>query len=72
MSEMKPCPACRNEKPMVLDMSKMMPKGFSVECGNCWFYSNKSFATRQEAIDYWNSGADAGYICVDEEVYHEV
>lgn len=71
MNKLNPCPNCQNEKPMILDMSKMMAKGFSVECGNCWFYSNKSFATLQEAVDYWNSGAVSGYICVQEEVYHE-
>lgn len=68
MSELKNCKNCGGT-PIVLSMEIFGKTYYSVECHACMFFSNRKFKTKQQAIDYWNKGADNGYLLTEEEKY---
>ena len=57
-----PCPNCKSHHVRVTFISVLFHLRFYAECLDCWFTGGKIFPTREQAIDYWNSGAKEGYM----------
>ena len=62
MSEISRCPKCGGQP-----ITMRLDEDWAIECIDCWFYSNRKFKTEKQAIDYWNKGAEDGYLLVGDE-----